>query len=174
MKTTISQSFEISEPIHRVWEQLTTAEKVIPCVPGASLVETIDENNFKGAVRLKFGAVKTSYEGHITFLERDNENYKMVMSGKGVDSRGKGGADMVMNGLLTENGDGVVKVDCTMEVAVTGMLAQFGSRLINDVSGTVFNQFVDNFKKQLAGEEVDNSMTAGKMVGSMVKGIFKK
>ena len=97
----------------------------------------------------------------------DNDNYKMRLNGKGLDSKGKGSADMIMNGVLKENG-GSTDVDCTMEVVITGMLAQFGSRLINDVTDTVFDKFVQNFKDQLAGKEVDNTLSAG----SMIKGMF--
>ena len=167
MKTTIHKEFSVNEPIDKVWDHLSDPAKVVTCVPGASLTEQIDDRNFKGEVTMKFGPVKAKYAGEITFDELDKENYKMVMNGKGLDSRGKGSADMIMNGLLTEK-DGETHVDCTMEVSITGMLAQFGSRLINDVSNSVFDQFVQNFKDKLAGKEVDNTMSAG----SMIKGIF--
>ena len=173
MKTTIEKNFHVPAPPDPVWENLSDPNKVVTCVPGASLTEQVDEDNYKGAVTLKFGPVKASYSGLITFVERDRENYKMVMSGKGTDSKGKGGADMLMNGKLSPAGEGT-DVNCSMEVTVTGMLAQFGSRLINDVSDSVFDQFVGNFKAQLSGEEVDNSIKTGKMMGSVVKGLFKK
>jgi len=59
-----------------------------------------------------------------------------------------------------------------MELNITGMLAQFGSRMINDVSNQVFNQFVSNFKNQLEGREVDNKLHTGSLIGGVVKGIF--
>ena len=142
---------------------------IVTCVPGASLTDTIDEDNYKGEVSLKFGPVKAKYNGQITFQERDKENYRMQLLGKGLDSKGKGSADMLMNGVLVEK-EGQTDVTCTMEVTITGMLAQFGSRLINDVSGSVFDQFVDNFRAKLAGKEVDNTLSAG----SMIKGMFGK
>jgi hypothetical protein len=37
----------------------------------------------------------------------------------------------------------------------------------------VFDQFVRNFKSQLEGKEVDNTLKAGAMVGGMIKGLFK-
>jgi uncharacterized protein len=61
-----------------------------------------------------------------------------------------------------------------MEVNVTGMMAQFGSRLINDASNQLFDQFAANFKKQLDGEKVDNTLSAGSMMSSMLKGMFGK
>ena len=56
-----------------------------------------------------------------------------------------------------------------MNIAIVGMLAQFGSRLISDVSDQLLNQFVDNFKARLAGEEIDNTISAGSMMGSIMK-----
>ena len=167
MKTTISKQFTVEEPIAKVWDHLSSPEKIVVCVPGASLTETIYELNYKGEVMLKFGPIKAKYSGKITFEELDNDHYKMRLNGKGLDSKGKGSADMIMNGVLTENG-AHTDVDCTMQVTITGMLAQFGSRLINDVTDTVFDQFVQNFKDQLAGKEVDNTLSAG----SMIKGMF--
>lgn len=167
MKTAINKTFVVEEPIDKVWATLTNPAQVVTCVPGASLTNQIDDDNFEGAVTLKFGPIKASYNGKITFEERNADDYKMVMKGAGTDAKGKGGADMIMTGLLTEV-EGGTEVNANMDVTVTGMLAQFGSRLINDVSGSVFDQFVGNFKSLLAGEEVDNTMKAG----SMIKGIF--
>ena len=169
MKATFDKSFHVNEPIDKVWNLLTDPAQVVTCVPGASLTESIDEDNHKGEVLLKFGPVKAKYAGQIKFEERDAENRKMKLVGKGLDSKGKGSADMVMNGALTEQ-DGGTMVNCTMEVTITGMLAQFGSRLINDVTNTVFDQFIQNFQDKLAGKEVDNSLSAG----SMIKNMFKK
>jgi carbon monoxide dehydrogenase subunit G len=171
MTTTITKSFHVDHPIDAVWNNLTNPTQVVTCVPGASLTEQIDNDNYKGEVELKFGPVKAKYDGLITFLERDAATRKMSLKGTGTDSKGKGGADMKMDGLLSEK-DGGTDVNVTMEVNVTGMMAQFGSRLINDVSNQVFDQFVNNFKKQLAGEQVDNTLSAGSMVGGMIKGFF--
>ncbi|MDP4264586.1 MAG: SRPBCC family protein [Bacteroidota bacterium] len=171
MNTTITKSFHVEHSIGDVWANLTNPEKVVVCVPGASLTQKIDDNNYKGEVELKFGPVKARYGGLITFTERDAAAHKMTLKGTGTDTKGKGGAEMGMTGKLSEK-DGGTDVDVSMEVSVTGMLAQFGSRLINDVSNHVFDQFVSNFKAQLSGQEVDTSLHTGSMVGSVIKGIF--
>jgi len=171
MNTSISKTFTVAQPLEAVWANLTNPEKVVVCVPGASLTEKVDDNNYKGEVELKFGPVKASYGGLVTFIERDASTHKMSLKGTGTDTKGKGGAEMTMNGILLEK-DGQTEVQVTMDVSITGMLAQFGSRLINDVSNHVFDQFINNFKAQLAGQEVDNSLRAGSMMGTMIKGMF--
>ncbi|MBX2878256.1 MAG: SRPBCC family protein [Saprospiraceae bacterium] len=169
MRTTIKKDFSVEEPIEKVWDYLANPTKIVTCVPGASITEEIDDRNFKGEVSMKFGPVKAKYSGEITIQELDVEAKNMVMKGRGLDSKGKGSADMIMNGNLkpTEKG---TDVSFSMEVSIIGMLAQFGSRLINDVSDQLLNQFVTNFKAKLAGsDEVDNSINAGAMVGTIVK-----
>ena len=167
MNTTISRSFKAEEPIQVVWKSLNDPNKLVNCLPGASLTETIDDKSYKGEVSIKFGPIKAKYDGVITFEEKDDANKKMKMVGKGVDVKGKGSADMVMNCSLAENGGGT-QVDYTIDIVVTGKLAQFGSRLINDVTNTIFDQFTNNFKEQLKGEEVDNTLSATQVTGTVV------
>jgi uncharacterized protein len=171
MTTSITKVFLVNNPIAEVWENLTDPAKIVGCVPGASLTEKIDEDNYKGGVQLKFGPVKAAYDGLVTFTERNAEAKKMTLKGTGVDSKGKGNAEMVMNAQLTEK-DGGTEVNATMDISIAGMLAQFGSRLINDVSNQVFDQFADNFKNKLSGGEVDSTLHTGSLIGGAIKGLF--
>ena len=175
MKTTIEKTFQVGQSMAKTWEYLSDPAKIVNCVPGASLNEKLDDRRYKGEVVAKFGPVKAKYNGEVTIEALDDSAYKMVLKGKGLDSKGKGSADMLMNGKLSESQDGA-EVNFTMEIAITGMLAQFGARLIKDVSNQLLDQFIANFKDLLAGKEVDNSMNAGKVMGSVVKnklgGIF--
>ena len=176
MEATIEKSFEIEEPIEKVWTNLSNPMEIASCVPGASITEQIDDTHYKGEVTLKFGPIKAQYDGAIELVELNESAHKMVLGGKGLDAKGKGSADMTMNGELTEITGGT-KVNFKMHLTIVGALAQFGSRLINDVSDQLLNQFISNFKAQLAGQEFDSGLSAGSMMGSVLKskigGIFK-
>ena len=148
MNTLIEKEFDIEQPIGVVWKSLADPEDIVTCVPGASITEKIDDQNYKGEVVTKFGPIKAKYAGDIEIVELDEANYKMVLKGRGLDSKGKGSADMIMNGTLTE-ADGKTNVKFSMDITIVGMLAQFGSRLINDVSDQLLNQFVANFRTKL-------------------------
>lgn len=173
MEATITKKFSLEAPIEEVWKSLSNPKEISGCVPGATITDQIDDNNYKGEVTLKFGPIKTKYDGEITIEEMDNNAHTMLLRGKGLDSKGKGNAEMTMNGSAVTT-DGGTEVDFKMVVNIQGTLAQFGSRLINDVSAQLMDQFVDNFKKLLSGDDVDNSLKAGSMMGSVVKGLFKK
>lgn len=165
MNTLITKDFEIAQPIGVVWKSLANPEEIVGCVPGASITEKIDDKNYKGQVVTKFGPIKASYAGDIEIIELDEANHKMVLKGRGLDSKGKGSADMIMNGTLKEEG-GKTQVNFSMDITIVGMLAQFGSRLINDVSDQLLNQFVKNFSNQLEEQSVNTNIASNNTVES--------
>lgn len=170
MKATIKKGFHAEQELKQVWEFLSDTEKIASCVPGATITEKVDDKNYKGEVVMKFGPVKAKYNGDISIEELDHELKKMVLKGVGKDSKGKGSAEMLMNAEACEAVDGGTEVVCEMEISVNGMLAQFGSRLITDVSDQITDQFINNFKSKLGGEEIeDNTISAGAIAGKVLK-----
>lgn len=149
MKTTINKTFQIERPVKEVWDFLSDPHKIVTCVPGAKLTETIDDQNYKGTVIMKIGPVVTSFNGEIHLAHLDEAQHTMEITGKGVDTKGKGSANMVLSGKLVDNGDQTTEVTNNMDISITGKLAQFGSRMIVDVTDQVFKQFLNNFRSQL-------------------------
>lgn len=160
MKTTINKTFQIDRPVKEVWDFLSNPNKIVTCVPGAKLTEQLDEKNYKGTVTMKIGPVVTSFNGEITLSGLDEENHTMEIIGKGVDTKGKGSANMILSGNLIDNGNGTTEVTNNMDISITGKLAQFGSRMIVDVSDQVFKQFLNNFRSQIEASAPDSSETA--------------
>ena len=151
MKAKIDKEFEVVQGIDQVWDFFSNPSKVVTCVPGAQITEQIDETNYKGTVTIKIGPVKTSYKGKITLIRLDKDNFDMEIHGKGVDTKGKGSASMILLGKLTKT-DAGTSATTSMELTITGKLAQFGARMIVDVSNQIFGQFVDNMKGKLVQE----------------------
>ena len=53
MEVKSDKNFELNPDIDTLWNVLINPEKVVTCVPGAELSETIDENHLKGKVTIK-------------------------------------------------------------------------------------------------------------------------
>jgi hypothetical protein len=68
----------------------------------------------------------------------------------GQDVKGKGGADMRMRSALTEVAPGKTQVASTSQVNVTGILAQMGARMIQDVSDQMLGRFTQAMQAELA------------------------
>lgn len=180
MRTTLKKDFELPQPSEVVWEYLIDPYKIVECVPGVTLTEDLGDNKYKGDVGLKLGPVNAAFNGDISFDKIDKENHDIILTGKGVDKKGKGTAEMSLEMHVVDQGE-TTMVETVMNVNVVGVIAQFGSRLINDVSDHIFKQFVTNFQNLLAGEEIseaDKNISGGKVVGtalkSMVSGVFGK
>lgn len=153
MKTQLEKSFEVPQGSDLVWEHLIDPNKVMDCVPGVSIDEKVGENHYKGKVGMKFGPIGAKYDADIFYDLIDAANRKIILTGKGVDVKGQGSADMTMTMNITDREDGGAKLDAIMDVTINGKIAQFGARLITTVSNQLFNQFVSNFSKKLAKAE---------------------
>jgi len=145
----IENTFQVADSVDRVWELLSDPRKVVICVPGAQLTETIDERTFKGSISVKVGPSVTDYKGQVHIERLDAEAHEIEMVGKGQDVRGKGSASMKMTGRIRALPDGGAEVSAVSEINVVGLLAQLGSRMIQDVSAVMFKEFVRRFQEQL-------------------------
>lgn len=149
MAVKIEKTFQVKEPVEKVWALLSDPRKVAICVPGAQITEQVDERTYKGAIRVKVGPSVTDYKGEVQIVRLDQQSYEIEILGKGQDVRGKGSASMKMTGKLRTLDDGGTEVTSASELNVVGMLAQMGARVIQEVSNIMFQQFVGNLRQQL-------------------------
>src|SRR5271156_1947953 len=147
MALQIQKTFQVNEPLEKVWSFLSDPRKVAACVPGAQITEQVDEKTYKGAISVK------DYKGEVQIVRLDNQNHEIEILGKGQDVRGRGSASMKMTGKLRALDSGGTEVTSTSELNVIGMLAQMGSRVISEVSNIMFGEFVKNFQARLAQPE---------------------
>lgn len=158
MAIKIEKTFRVDEPVEKVWAFLSDPRKVGVCVPGAQITEQVDERTYKGAIKVKVGPSVTDYKGEVQILRKDDAAHEIEILGKGQDVRGKGSAQMKMTGKLRAV-DGGTEVINLSELNVVGILAQMGGRVITEVSNIMFEQFVNNFKKQLQSPEAAGAET---------------
>ncbi|HKF21714.1 MAG TPA: SRPBCC family protein [Candidatus Angelobacter sp.] len=152
MAVRVEKTFQVQQPVERVWAFLSDPRRVATCVPGAQITEQVDDRNYKGAISVKVGPSVTDYRGTVEIVRLDPDAHEIEILGKGQDVRGKGSASMKMTGTLRalENGTEVVSVS---ELNVVGILAQMGARVINEVSNIMFEQFAECFRQKLQGVE---------------------
>jgi carbon monoxide dehydrogenase subunit G len=160
MQVKIEKKFEVKEPIEKVWALLSDPTQVVASVPGAKITGKVDDQTYKGSISVKVGPTVTDYKGEVHILNMDAVAHHMEIEGKGQDVRGKGSASMKMTGDLRATPDGGTEVLTTSEVSVVGLLAQFGGRMINDVSGKVFDEFTKSFRAQLSESSASASPRA--------------
>ena len=123
MEVSSTKIFQVGADIDSVWSVLNDPQQVVVCVPGAQLIEVLDEDHFKGKVTLKIGPVTAKFNGKVEFTQRDSSTYEMAMEGKGDDISGKGGATMIMSlSLKALEEQERTEVKCIMSVSITGRI----------------------------------------------------
>ncbi|MCX5599684.1 SRPBCC domain-containing protein [Streptomyces phaeochromogenes] len=146
-----TNEFRVNLPPDQAWSLLTDVEGIAPCMPGAQLTG-VDGDTYNGVVKVKVGPMTVQYKGVVSFEEKDDEARTAVLHARGRDTRGQGNADARVTARLVPDGDGT-RVTVETHLTITGRIAQFGRGVIEEVSGKLLAQFVDNLEGQLATEK---------------------
>lgn len=143
MEVVLDKRYPVAATRAQAWAVLSNIHATAACMPGAQITEQIDETHYKGTVKSKVGPATVSFAGDIEVLGLDAAAHSLRMLGKGAD-RGGSSASMELAAHLEEGDAGCVLVG-QATVAVSGKLAQFGSRLLVPVSDAMLAQFAANF-----------------------------
>ena len=144
----ISNEFFVNKPIDVTWSVLNDIERIAPCMPGAELQDITNEV-FLGVVKVKLGVIGAAFKGQAVFIERDDENHKVILSGSGRDTGGKGSADALITAKAYAMDDNRTRVTVDTELRISGKIAQFGRGIMADVSKQLMGQFADNLNTML-------------------------
>ena len=152
MEVKLEKRYELGVPAQDAWAILSDLESVASCMPGASLGEKTGDNAFKGSVKVKVGPATAQFGGEVEILSMDAANHSLILKGKGAD-KGGSSASMELEASIEET-DGQSVLVGLATVVVNGKFAQFGGRMMVQVSYVILKQFVDNFigKAQALGE----------------------
>jgi len=154
----LENEFTVPASTDEVWEFLLDPRRVAPCMPGAELTEVVNDHQYKGKVSIKMGPVSLSFNGDVDITERDEAAKRMVMKAKGSETKGKGQANATVISSLERSGSGT-RMRITQDIDLSGPLAQYGRGMIQDVSGSLMNEFADRIQADLS--RGPNGATAG-------------
>ena len=145
----VEKQFVINAARRDVWAFLTDPSRVAGCLPGAAITGQVDERTHTGTIAVKVGPVSARYKGTVRFERLDREEGVAEIAAAGQDVRGKGGADLRMTSRVVQRGPSETEVTVSSTVNITGILAQFGRGMIQDVSDQMFGQFTDAMRAAL-------------------------
>jgi carbon monoxide dehydrogenase subunit G len=145
----IDKTFVLRAPSSAVWQFLTDPRRVARCMPGAAVTEQLDDKTYAGTLLVKVGPVSASYKGQMTFARLDAQGRSAEIVASGQDVRGKGGATMRLTSKLVERAPDETEVVASSEVNVTGILAQMGRGMVQDVGDRIFARFTDGMRAEL-------------------------
>lgn len=149
----LEHAFEVPASPEQTLALLLDAERVVPCMPGASLTEVVDDRTWKAAMAVKLGPVGMTFLVDVKLLDRDDASHTVRLGVSGRDTRGKGGADGTVESVLTPVGAGGTRVEMATDLRFSGQVAQLGRPgVVQDVSNKLVDQFAACIKAQLSTE----------------------
>ena len=149
MEVKAEKNIKLNQDRDMIWKCMIDPSFMVKSVPGAELTEQLDERNFKGKISIKIGPVTAKFNGEAEFTKLEESDYELTMEGKGIDTSGKGGANMTMNIKLSTLEEGGTEMQSSMSLSITGRLAQFGARMIVAVNNKMFDQWAKSFTELL-------------------------
>src|SRR2546428_13451178 len=145
----IVKTFVVGAATDQVWSFVTDPEKVASCLPGAAITGKIDEKTWQGTMTVKVGPVSSSYKGKVAFEKLDAAARTAEILASGQDVRGRGGADLKLTSILATKGPSETEVTTTSRVNITGILAQMGRGMVQDVGDQIFQVFTQRVRAEL-------------------------
>jgi carbon monoxide dehydrogenase subunit G len=128
----IEERFEVAAPIEQVWAYFQDPPQVVPCIPGAELVGSAEEN---------------TYEGKVSF------QVAMSLIARGMQQGAPGRAEAQVQFELQPLGDTSTEVSIKADISIAGKLAQLGGGMIQSVSRQIFRKFADCARQEILGSK---------------------
>ena len=166
----LENSFEVAASRDTAWNLLMDVPRVVPCMPGAQLTETVDESNWKAKVSVKLGPIALQFAADVARTEVDTADNRVVLTTNAREIRGRGGAKATIESKLTELGPSQTRVNVLTDLALSGAVAQYGRGIVQDVAGQMVGKFADCLQKQLVGSE-EEAQAAVEQASKPVSGL---
>src|SRR5690349_2418786 len=145
----IEERFEVKAPVERVWKYLIDPQRVVHWLPGAELLEMLDDGTFVGAIKVKVGPLSMSYKGQGKFTEINEETHQLRMVGDAREVGGSGSTKVSMLSTVSAREGGGCEGLVNADIDLLGKIVQFGRGMIEEVSRQMFRQFSSCVRQQL-------------------------
>jgi carbon monoxide dehydrogenase subunit G len=176
--------FGVDAPADQVYDTLLDLERVAPCMPGAEVLERIDDDSYKVRIKVKLGPISMQYRGQVEIIERDPEARRAVMNARATETRGQGMANARVQVSVLEGGQST-KGTIETDVQLTGKAAAMGQGVIQDVSASLVKTFAANLEEMLAEDaptesepaphaQASESLPVGSIAADVAKGRLRE
>ena len=145
----IENSFEVPAPRSAAWELLMDVPRVVPCMPGATLTETVADNQWTADMSVKLGPIALVFATDVSRDGVDEAAGTVTLNAKAREKRGRGGAQAAIQSTLSDVEAGT-RIDIVTDLTLSGAVAQYGRGIVQDVSAQLVTRFADCLRAQLA------------------------
>jgi carbon monoxide dehydrogenase subunit G len=148
----LENSFEVAAPPDAVWRLLNDVPAVVPCMPGAELLDGGDGETWKARLDVKVGPIALQFLTDVRREEADEAARRIVLAAKAREARGRGNAQATIESRLAKT-DGGTRVEITTDVRLHGAVAQYGRGVIGGVATRMTEQFAACIARKLGSDD---------------------
>jgi uncharacterized protein len=143
-------SFDVPLSPAQAWAVLMDIRRIAPCMPGATLTEVIDAQNFRGKIAVRLGPVALAFAGRVQFEDIDEANHSARVKAQGADDKGRGSANATAT-FRIEPAEIGSRVFIHTDLMLSGAVAQYGRGvgMIQATAAQIIGQFAGNLRAQL-------------------------
>ena len=162
----LENAFEVPASPTDSWRLLNDVPAVVPCMPGAELVEVVGENAWKAKLQVKLGPIGLSFLADIVREQMDEAGGRVVLAVKAREAKGRGSAEATIESTLAPAAGGT-RVDIATELALRGVVAQYGRGVVGDVAARLTDQFAACIAGKLADAPAEPPPASAKPIGGL-------
>jgi uncharacterized protein len=138
-------NFLVQAPVSAVWRFVTTPNEFVQAIPDLKKYEKINDTEFLAAFKIGLGMIRGTMNMQFSFFDMKPMK-SITIKGKGTGPQLS--ADVAISLALTAEGN-ETRVAWSADVAVGGVAASVGSRLIESTTKTKVREIVQGIKRKL-------------------------
>ena len=134
-----------------LWDFLMDVPKVARSLPGVETVSQIDDTTYQGTLKVRVGPISLNLQGKIIVEQRDRGSWRAALRAEASDRMAAGAVKGKTTMELKEVGPQETELLVETDVNILGKIGEFGQPIIRKKADHMLQEFVENIKKQLAG-----------------------
>ena len=150
----VENAFDVPASVDEAWRLLNDVPEILPCMPGAELVEVVGDDAWKAKLHIRLGPIALQFLADVTREQVDDAAHRAVLAVKAREAKGRGSADATIESSLDAAGDAGTRVALVTELALRGAVAQYGRGVVADVASRLTAQFAECIAGKLVAAPV--------------------
>lgn len=153
----LTQSLTLATSAADAWTILSDPERVVPCVPGASLTGPVEAGLLSGQCIVAVGPIKATFRG-IGSVAFDHAARTGRLIGRGRDTVSRTGLEGMLGFALEETGTETSRLKLDMRYRLAGPLSQFGRpELVAEIAERLLRDVGAAIERRARGEDFESN-----------------
>lgn len=145
----LENRFDVAAAPEAAWTLLNDVPAVLPCMPGAELLEVVDRDRWKARLQVRLGPISLQFLADLSRESTEIQERRAVISVDAREAKGRGTARATITSTVQETTDGS-QVSIVTDLELRGPLTQYGRVVVEPVAQQLTEQFASCVSQKLA------------------------